>query len=51
MLRLETRTDYYGSDETFVFILQPKEIKFPSKLKNKYHIHATADYFSFGGGE
>jgi len=50
MLRNQ-QENYYGSNETFVFTLEPEEMKYPSKLKNKYHIHSNLEYFSFGGGE
>lgn len=51
MLKLENQLDYYGGDESFIFLLEPKEVKFSSKLKNKCHIHSNLDYFSFGSGK
>lgn len=42
--------DFYGSNETFVFCLEPEEIKFPCKSENNCHIHSDLEYFSFGTG-
>lgn len=45
-----TNENYYGSNETFVFLLEPEEIRFLSKGSNNYHIHSDLKYFSFGAG-
>ena len=50
ILRNESE-QYYGSNDTLVFVLEPEEINYPSKLKNKCFIHSNLEYFSFGGGE
>ena len=50
MLRNESDS-YYGSNETFVFSLEPEEVQYGCTLKNKCHIHSNLEYFSFGAGE
>lgn len=43
--------NFYGSYETFLFMLAPKEIKFPATGKNNNYIYSCKDYFLFGDGE
>eukprot|EP01016_Furgasonia_blochmanni_P015766 TRINITY_DN1877_c0_g1_i1.p1 TRINITY_DN1877_c0_g1~~TRINITY_DN1877_c0_g1_i1.p1 ORF type:complete len:267 (-),score=62.63 TRINITY_DN1877_c0_g1_i1:384-1136(-) len=41
---------YHGSNDTFVFTLQPREAKFEASEVNYNHMYMCMSYFSFGAG-
>lgn len=51
MLTLKENKKYYGSNETFVFVISPKQIKFDSTNENNNYIYCCLDYFSIGDSE
>jgi len=52
MLRLKPNTkEYYGSEETFLFILEPYEKKFPVTLENRDYLFTCKDYFLLGSDQ
>lgn len=48
MLRIKNNSEFYGKDETFVFMLEPFQKKFGSTLMNTDFIYSCKDYFLMG---
>ena len=48
MLKVQNDSKFYGTDETFLFILEPFQKKFESTLMNNDYLYSCKDYLLMG---